>query len=420
MFREVITTAHPTGWTDGCLDDVIAEIVAGTSVNCEERDFQPGDKSVLKLSAVAHGRLDSKETKIAARSEHARLRTPVRPGTVLFTRKNTPDLVGDSAYVSDNLQDVFLPDLIWELSVESKCDPRWLNHWLQSPAFRRQMPSIAAGSSQSMVGIAQSSLLESPVLIPPYTEQQRIATVLNVWDQAIDQVDRLLAAKHRRFREARIRLIEAYQVGGAQNNGWRQLGFGEITEELKRRNTKKLAANRVMGVIKGEGLIPMRSHVMASDLSRYLTVPADAFAYNPMRINIGSIAKSTYDDDVLVSPDYVVFQAREGVASPDFLNFFIGTKRWRDHLIVVGSGSVRTRIYFDGLSELVLRAPGIDEQKRIGTILSDLKKDVELTADAVEGLRKQKLGLMQKLLTGQWRVDQCPDPPSTATGLASK
>ncbi len=88
-----------------------------------------------------------------------------------------------------------------------------------------------------------------------------------------------------------------------------------------------------------------------------------------MRLNIGSIAASYYSDDVLVSPDYVVFKARDGRADPDFLRFFIGTKRWRDHLGVVGSGSVRTRIYFDGLAEMVLRAPDVVEQRKIGAAL---------------------------------------------------
>jgi type I restriction enzyme S subunit len=147
----------PKGWSDGCLSDVIDDIVAGTSANCQDRDFQTWRQECPKAKCGLARRFNPNERKIAAKGEHSRLRTPVRSGTVLFTRKNTPDLVGDSAYIAEDLKDVFLPDLIWQLSVAKDCDPRWLNHWLQGPSFRRQVSSLSAGSSQSMVGIAQGA-----------------------------------------------------------------------------------------------------------------------------------------------------------------------------------------------------------------------------------------------------------------------
>ena len=233
-----------------------------------------------------------------------------------------------------------------------------------------------------------------------------MVAILDSWDQAIDQTERLIAVKQRRFDAARIHLIETSQSAGKGSNSWAPAEFGEIAEELKRRNVAGHGPDRVMGVIKGEGLVPMRSHVMAADLRRYLIVPPRAIAYNPMRLNIGSIAASRYDQDVLVSPDYVVFHARKGRADPDFLRFLIGTKRWRDHLITVGSGSVRTRIYFDGLAEMVLRVPEIREQKRIGQMLAAMEEDLKTTTETASALRTQKRGLMQKLLMGEWRLGE--------------
>jgi type I restriction enzyme S subunit len=134
----------PKGWSDGCLSDVIDDIVAGTSANCQDRDFQTWRQECPKAKCGLARRFNPNERKIAAKGEHSRLRTPVRSGTVLFTRKNTPDLVGDSAYIAEDLKDVFLPDLIWQLSVAKDCDPRWLNHWLQGPSFRRQVSSLSS------------------------------------------------------------------------------------------------------------------------------------------------------------------------------------------------------------------------------------------------------------------------------------
>ena len=299
---------------------------------------------------------------------------------------------------------------------KTSLNSRYLAHALiaMRTAIMGQVGKAGHGTGR----LATESLTALPIALPTSSEQARIVAALDTWDQAIEQVSRLLLAKRRRLHDARVHLIETHQATKAPDNGWRTVGFGDLAEELRKRNVAGLTSDRVMGVLKGEGLVPMRSHVMASDLSRYLTVPANAFAYNPMRLNIGSIAKSAHPHEILVSPDYVVFQARERHADPDFLHYFIGTKRWRDHLQVVGSGSVRTRIYFDGLSELVLRAPDLAEQGRIGTILRELQHDVDLTARSLLGLRNQKRGLMQKLLTGEWRIKSQVgfDEPISADG----
>jgi type I restriction enzyme S subunit len=186
-------TKLPAGWSVGTMDDVVAGIVAGTSVNCDDRKFEDGDKRVLKLSAVSGGRLKPSDYKVVSRAEHSRLKTPLKAGTVLLTRKNTPQLVGDSAYVSESAE-TYLPDLIWELSPRECVNARWLNHWLQTSEFRKQVSRLCVGSSKSMVGISQEAFIDSPVSIPPPAEQERIVAVLDPWDEAIDQVDLAITA----------------------------------------------------------------------------------------------------------------------------------------------------------------------------------------------------------------------------------
>ncbi|WP_316224944.1 MULTISPECIES: restriction endonuclease subunit S [unclassified Bradyrhizobium] len=291
-------------------------------------------------------------------------------------------------------------------------NPKFTYYTLLGERFFKAAVSASMRSGIPKVNRDDLSIIE--IALPPLAEQQRIVAVLDAWEQAIGQSERLIAAKQRRFDAARVRLIEVCQSSGKDSNSWAPTEFVEIAEELKQRNAAGHGPERVMGVIKGEGLVPMRAHVMASDLRRYLVVPPRAIAYNPMRLNIGSIAASRYDEDVLVSPDYVVFRARKGRADPDFLRFLIGTKRWRDHLITVGSGSVRTRIYFDGLAEMVLRVPDVREQKRIGHILAAMEQDLKTTIEVASALRAQKRGLMQKLLTGEWRLDERFDPSPAA------
>jgi type I restriction enzyme S subunit len=340
----------------------------------------------------------------------------LKSGDVLMTEGGDFDKLGRGTVWEDQITPCLHQNHVFAVRPDQHVIlPSFLAACSESQSGKRYFLSCSKQTT-NLASINSTQLKEMPLILPPIAEQRKIMGAVSTWEQAIDQAARLLAAKRSRFEAARTHLIEAPQADRSEN-GWRTVRFGEITEELKGRNSSGFPASRVMGVIKGEGLLPMRAHVMASDLRRYLTVPPKAFAYNPMRLNIGSIAQSKFTHDVLVSPDYVVFRASAELAHPDFMKFFVGTKRWRDHLGVVGSGSVRTRIYFDGLGEMVLRVPHVREQRRIGEILTALERDLKLTSDILDLLQRQKRGLMEKLLLGEWRVTR-PDSNSSERAVA--
>ena len=160
-----------------------------------------------------------------------------------------------------------------------------------------------------------------------------------------------------------------------------------------------------MGVSNANGIVPMRAQKIGSDLSRYKILPPKAFAYNPMRINVGSIAMSHLDSNVLVSPDYVLFACKKDVLDPDYFDHLCNTHWWKHYINESGSGSVRQRIYYGDLAALRLVIPTFEKQKQIANCLNQARREIELIQAQIAVLNKQKRGLMQKLLTGQWRVN---------------
>src|SRR5690242_13925734 len=92
---------------------------------------------------------------------------------------------------------------------------------------------------------------------------------------------------------------------------WRDVQLEDVTVECTTRNEGKLPQESIMGVTKAEGIIPMQERLIGKETSRYKVVRKNWFAYNPMRLNIGSIARWQGDDEILVSPDYVVFRCSE-------------------------------------------------------------------------------------------------------------
>ncbi|WP_049750601.1 restriction endonuclease subunit S [Nitrobacter winogradskyi] len=179
--------------------------------------------------------------------------------------------------------------------------------------------------------------------------------------------------------------------------------MGEITRELTwRHNDRNFGRELVMGVTNSRGIVPMQT--IGSDLTRYKILLPRAFAYNPMRIKVGSIARLRLPSEVLVSPDYVLFECVPGKLDPDFLNHLRQSHFWDHYINAGGSGSVRMRAYYDDLAALRLKLPGFAEQHRISAMLNTAQGEIALVATEIETLTRQTRGLMQKLPTGERRV----------------
>ena len=177
--------------------------------------------------------------------------------------------------------------------------------------------------------------------------------------------------------------------------------LGEVTEESTARNGSRLPPASVMGVRKEDGIVQMEGRLVAADISRYKLVGSNWFAYNPMRLNIGSIARWQGDSVVLVSPDYVVFRCLEqstpAALHPEYLDHFRRSSQWDAFVNEAGDGGVRVRIYYRDISQLRLIVPDVVEQQKIADCLGSLDDLIAAEGRKLEALRRHKQGLMQQL-----------------------
>jgi type I restriction enzyme, S subunit len=128
------------------------------------------------------------------------------------------------------------------------------------------------------------------------------------------------------------------------------------------------------------------------------------FAYNPMRLNIGSIGYcSSHHEPGLVSPDYVVFRCDMKRLDPEFLKYYIQSAKWRDWTEGSGVGSVRVRIYYRELARMPVTLPPVDEQRAIADIMGTLDNKIELNRRMNETLEA-----MERTLFKSWFVDFDP------------
>jgi type I restriction enzyme S subunit len=115
-----------------------------------------------------------------------------------------------------------------------------------------------------------------------------------------------------------------------------------------------------------------------SDVSRYKLLKMYWFAYNPMRINVGSIGyANSFEKTGIISPDYVVFSCTDNI-DPDYLFHFIKSKIGLIEIAKHTGGSVRERLYFYNLSKIEIELPALKDQKRISASLNRRKELINI------------------------------------------
>jgi type I restriction enzyme S subunit len=172
---------NPMGWERVSLGDLLARIESGKSPQCLDRPALGDEWGVLKLGAVTQCIYRAEENKALPADVKPDIRHEVQAGDLLFTRKNTPDLVAAVAHVRETPNKLLLPDLIYRLVLEegAPVDKAYLHGLLTYPAKRRTIQSLATGSAASMPNISKTSLLKVKVELPPLSLQREFATRLD-------------------------------------------------------------------------------------------------------------------------------------------------------------------------------------------------------------------------------------------------
>lgn len=132
------------------------------------------------------------------------------------------------------------------------------------------------------------------------------------------------------------------------------------------------------------------------DCRQYIIVPPKSFAYNPARINVGSIGYQNIGKEVIVSSLYEVFQTNDEV-DDRFLWQWFHTDVFHKMVLNVQEGGVRQYFFYDKLKECTIYLPSPDEQKKIAECLEAIDQMISAQNQKVESLKARKKGLMQQL-----------------------
>lgn len=160
-------------WGFKPLSECVDSIDTGKSMNCGEGPRGVGGFGVLKLSALSSGTFAASENKVISKDNFMSIKE-VEKGDLLFARKNTPELVGTTVYVPNEVKGLMFPDLVFRMKPKD-VNALYLLAYMRSDRGLDLIQGMAHGSAKSMVNIPKTQLARLPVPVPPLELQQEFA-----------------------------------------------------------------------------------------------------------------------------------------------------------------------------------------------------------------------------------------------------
>lgn len=184
-------------------------------------------------------------------------------------------------------------------------------------------------------------------------------------------------------------------------DAWEQRKFSEFVKNVAVRN-KAGVELECYAVTNDRGFISQKEahddfgYMAEVDTTAYNIVPPSSFAYNPARINVGSIGYYTGTENVIVSSLYEVFQTADYVDDRFMWHWFKSDHfpKWIERL---QEGSVRLYFYYDKLIQCEMKMPSLEEQKKMGAFFDQLDCLITLHQHKCEQLQSMKKFMLQNM-----------------------
>ena len=186
------------------------------------------------------------------------------------------------------------------------------------------------------------------------------------------------------------------------DDGWDEKKLGDVTYSLSKKNKEGIKLP-IYSINNKEGFLPqsiqfegMDSNHRGYDITLYKIVGKKTFAYNPARIDVGSIGYSGELDNIIISSLYVCFKTNELINDP-FLLHFVKSNYFNQSVKKGVEGGIRNYLFYENFSIINILLPEIKEQQKIADCLSSVDDLITAQSEKIETLKKHKKGLMQQL-----------------------
>ncbi|WP_165965419.1 restriction endonuclease subunit S [Actinomadura bangladeshensis] len=399
-------------WRDVPLKRIVTSIQSGTSVNGAPWPVQGDELGVLKTSAVYGGVFRPAENKQVDSYDIDRVSCPVLAGSLIVSRMNTKQHLASAAAVLQDYPNLYLPDRLWAVTFHG-ADPRFIDWWTKTPAYRTQVEAVCVGTSSSMQNISQGDFLGLRIALPDPETQRSIADHL---DHETARIDTLIEEQQcliEMLRERRQAVVDAAFAD-----------LGEPRVQLRRYIKFLTSGSRGWGdyyADDGErflriGNLP-RTNLSIRGGVQFVSLPADVTEGSRTMLEAGDLLFSitaylgsvaVVDSDWVgsyVSQHVALCRLDSGRLDSRFAGWFMLTTTGQDQLKQEAAGGAKIQLALDDIKGLRVPTASITEQHRIAIHLDEQTAKIDVliaeTQRLIELARERRSALITAAVTGQ-------------------
>lgn len=372
-------------WNTERLENLTVSI--GDGLHSTPEYCEQGDYCFVNGNNIIDGKvsINEKTLRVTKKEAYKHNAALLKADTILMSINGT---IGNVALY--NGENIMLGKSACYINPSSHIVREYLFHILSSHRIQAYFQGELTGTT--IKNLSLKAIRGSKVSIPSNDEQKKIAKLLSLLDERIATQTKIIED----LKKLKSAIIEKEYTHKTKSNSH----IGDFIEQTSKRN-KNRAIQNVLSVSNRQGFIQQSEQfenrsVASDDTSSYKIVKKNNFAFNPARINVGSIARLTTFDRGIVSPMYICFRTKDTLF-PEYLDYYFETKQFFTEIQKRLEGSVRQCLSFEGLCNIPLCIPTIEVQQQVGKQLSTLVQEIKLEIDFLELLQRQKKFLLHQM-----------------------
>ena len=369
-----------------------------------------GEFFFINGNNLKDGRISIKnDTKRVPYSEANKYKKPLNNRTILVSINGT---IGNVAKYRD--EKCILGKSACFFNVKENVDLNFIYYVVANQQFKNTITQLATGTTIKNVSL--ETMRNYTFRIPPLSIQKQIGKILSSLDDKIELNRRIndnLEQQAQALFKSWFVDFEPFKGGkfvdselGMIPEGWKVEELGNITNSITEKVGKRTDIKVLSPVNTGDLLLSEEyfiKQVYSKNLAKYIMVAPNDFAYNPARINIGSIGMNTFDFSGCVSPVYVVFRCEKEYHQ--FFNIFKATKNFKEEVNTRAIGGVRQTLSYKDFSLIKIVYPPKEVVEQFNKIYSHIMTLIKKNVLESKRLHQTRDTLLPKLMSGELKIN---------------
>ena len=369
-------------------------------MNAAGKEFD-GENKYIRITDIEESSRKFLQTKLVSPEGKVTEKYRVKFGDILFAR--TGASTGKTYKYIDNDGKIYFAGFLIRGRVDKKTSVDFIFYLTLNYKYKSWINVMSMRSGQPGINAKEYGSYE--FRIPKIEEQQKIGDFFMLLDKRIEQQEQKIALL-KDYKKGITQKIFSQKIRFKDDNGndypdWEEKILGDVIFRNSKKN-KNQKYTLIQSISNKYGFVNQEDYfedrrVGSLDVSNYYIIKKGYFAYNPSRINVGSLAYKNDNNISIISPLYVSFKGNEKYLNDKFLLSWLFSHQFIGKLGKLFEGSVRNTLSYENLSTIGIDTPCIAEQDKIALFLEVIDKNIENQELLINELKEQKQGVLGKM-----------------------